>query len=435
MKICFIMYQGNMYSGGQGVYLHYITRELVRLGHEVHVISGRPYPRLAEGVHHHKLHTYTLWAFLDGRDRHAYDDAPFAFLHPWNFYEFASTRVSLGSLFFSFSVRAYKKLAEIERQHGPFDLVHDNQTLGYGILAMKRLMGKPVVASLHHPLAIDKANNLREAKSLLRRVSREMWFPGRMQSAVANGIDMILTGSRNSALSVSASMDIPLDHIRQTPYGIDHEVMRPLPGATREPGTILFVGDSEDRNKGARYLIEACARLQHEMDFRLLFKDKEQKDMTVVPPLVWKHGLNRFVEYIGRVSTAELVRLYNSVQILVSPSLYEGFGLPAAEAMACGAAVIATTAGAFPEFIDDGRTGVLVPPGNPDALAAAIQALLREPERCRAMGAAASGHIRTNFTWQRTARITLDLYHEVLADNATARPRPPVAAELFAESP
>ena len=228
---------------------------------------------------------------------------------------------------------------------------------------------------------------------------------------------MILTGSRNSMHSVSESMDIPLDHIRETPYGVDHEIMRPLPDAARVPGTILFVGDSEDRNKGARYLIEACARLQHEMDFRLLFKDKKEKDMTVVPPLVWKHGLNRFVEYIDRVSTDELVRLYNSVQILVSPSLYEGFGLPAAEAMACGTAVIATTAGAFPEFIEDGRTGVLVPPGDPDALAAAIKSLLQDPARCAEMGAAASTHIRTNFTWQRTAKTTVDLYNEVLDNN------------------
>ena len=430
MKIAFVMYQGNMYSGGQGVYLHYITRELLKLGHEIHVISGRPYPTLAERVHHHKLHTYTLWAFLDGRDQHAYDDAPFAFLHPWNLYEFASTRVSLGSLFFSFSVRAYQKLAQLERDHGPFDLVHDNQTLGYGILAMKRLMGKPVVASLHHPLAIDKANNLREAKSVLRRISRELWFPGRMQSVVANGIDMVLTGSRNSAHSVSASMDIPLEHIRRTPYGIDHEIMRPLPDAKREPGTILFVGDSEDRNKGARYLIEACARLQHDMDFRLLFKDKKSQNMTVVPPLVWKHGLNRFVEYIDRVSTDELVRLYNSVQILVSPSLYEGFGLPAAEAMACGAAVIATTAGAFPEFIDDGRTGVLVPPGDPDALAAAIKSLLLDPGRCRTMGAAATTHIRREFTWHRTAKMTVDLYHEVIEKNANNVHHAPVRTGL-----
>jgi glycosyltransferase involved in cell wall biosynthesis len=426
MKIAFVMYQGNMYSGGQGVYLHYMTRELVRMGHEVHVISGRPYPRLDPGVVHHRLHTYSFWAFLNGRDEHAYDHShnPLEFFHPWNFYEFASTRASLASLFFTFSVRAYRKLAQLEAEGGPFDLVHDNQTLGYGILAMKRLMGKRVVASLHHPLAIDKANNLREAKSLSARVVKELWFPWRMQSIVANGIDLVLTGSRNSRASVSRAMDIPIEHIRETPYGVDHDVMRPLPDARREPGTKLVGGDSEDRNKGARFLSVACARMQHETDFRLLFKDKKEQDMKVVPPLVWKHGLKRFVEYIPRLSTDELVRLYNSAQVVVSPSLYEGFGLPAAEAMACGAAVVATTAGAFPEFIDDGRTGILVPPGDPDALAAAIRSLLLDPGRCARMGAAASEEIRAHFTWERTARETVAIYEEVLGargERAAAR--------------
>ena len=435
MKICFIMYQGNMYSGGQGVYLHYVTRELVRMGHEVHVISGRPYPRLDDGVVHHRLHTYSFWAFLNGRDEHAFDHDhnPAAFFHPWNFYEFASTRASLGSLFFTFSVRAYQKLAELEAAGGWFDLVHDNQTLGYGILAMKRLMGKPVVASLHHPLAIDKANNLHEASTLAARVIKELWFPWRMQSIVANGIDMVLTGSRNSAESVSRSMDMPIEHIRQTPYGVDDAVMRPLQDIERQPGTILFVGDSEDRNKGARFLIEACAMLQHERDFRLLFKDKKESDMKVVPPLVWKHGLKRFVDYIPRLSTEELVRLYNSAQIVVSPSLYEGFGLPAAEAMACGTAVIATTAGAFPEFIDDGRTGILVRPGDAGSLAAAIRTLLDDPARCAQMGAAASEHIRRNFTWKRTTERTVELYREVLARKRSAVGRPRSAVELGVE--
>jgi glycosyltransferase involved in cell wall biosynthesis len=418
MKICFIMYQGNMYSGGQGVYLHYLTRELVRLGHDVHVISGRPYPDLAEGVVHHRLHTYSFWAFLNGRDEHAYVDHqhnPLAFFHPWNFYEFASTRASLASLFFTFSVRAYRKLAEVEAATGAFDLVHDNQTLGYGVLAMKQLLGRRVVASIHHPLAIDKLNSLREATSLADRLTKEIWFPWRMQSYVANRIDKVLTGSRNSAESVSRAMNIPRDHIRQTPYGVDEDVMRPLPGIERDKNTILFVGDSEDRNKGARFLLEACARLQHEMDFRLLIKDKKEKDLKVVPPLVWKHGLNRLVEYVPRLTTNAMVELYNRATMVVSPSLYEGFGLPAAEAMACGAPVIATTAGAFPEFIDDGRTGILVPPGDPDALAGAIRSLFGNAERRARIGSAASDHIRANFTWGKTARHTLALYEEVLS--------------------
>ena len=114
------------------------------------------------------------------------------------------------------------------------------------------------------------------------------------------------------------------------------------------------------------------------------------------------------------------MRLYNSAQIVVSPSLYEGFGLPAAEAMACGTAVIATTAGAFPEFIDDGRTGVLVPPGDAGRARRRDQVAARSiPERCARMGAAASEHIRTNFTWKRTASMTEEFYREVL-DGAPA---------------
>jgi glycosyltransferase involved in cell wall biosynthesis len=422
MKLCFIMYQGNMYSGGQGVYLHYLTRELVRAGHEVHVISGRPYPRLDDGVVHHRLQTYSLWAFLDGRDEHAYNEQPFAFLHPWNFYEFASTRVSLGSLFWTFSLRAYRKLREIEAATGPFDLIHDNQTLGYGVLAMKQLLGRPVIASIHHPLAIDKANNVREARSVAGRISREAWFPGRMQPYVANRLDLVLTGSRNSAHSVSRAMDIPLGHIRETQYGVDHDVMRPQPHVAREPGTILFVGDSEDRNKGARYLIEACAQVAQEMDFRLLIKDKQEKDMKVVPPLVWKHGLNRFVEYVGRLSTDELVRMYASAQILVSPSLYEGFGLPAAEAMASGTPVIASDGGALPEVVAAGETGEIVPAGDAEALAHAVAALLADPERRREMGAAGRRRVLERFTWAGTAAGTEALYRQVLGRRVADRP-------------
>ena len=81
------------------------------------------------------------------------------------------------------------------------------------------------------------------------------------------------------------------------------------------------------------------------------------------------------------ISQDELVRQYNRAQLLVCPSLYEGFGLPAAEAMACGTPVVATTAGALPEIVDDGVTGALVPPGDAGALAQAIRALLSEPER------------------------------------------------------
>lgn len=413
MRICFIMYQGNMYSGGQGVYLHYVTRELARMGHDVHVIAGRPYPEVADGVTIHRLKTYSFWSFIDGRDEHAYDDA-WQFFHPFNFYEFASTRVTLSSLFMTFSLRAYQKLNELERDGGPFDLIHDNQTLGYGILAMKRLRGRPAVANIHHPLAIDRRNSLAEARSIRDVIGKMLWYPWHMQRLVAARLDRIITGSENSARSVSEALDLPLEHIRVIHDGVDTDIFRPLPDVPKEPATILFVGNSEDRNKGAVYLLRALARLQHELDFRLVFVDRKEKDLKIAPPLVWKYGLQRAVRFTGRVSRDELVRLYNSATLFVSPSLYEGFGLPAAEAMACGLPVVATTAGAYPEFIDDGKTGLLVRPADPLALAEAIKRVLTDADLAARLGAAASERIRSRFTWRRCAEHTLELYEEVL---------------------
>jgi glycosyltransferase involved in cell wall biosynthesis len=128
--------------------------------------------------------------------------------------------------------------------------------------------------------------------------------------------------------------------------------------------------------------------------------------------------------FVGRLPVEELARLYNEAEVLVSPSVYEGFGLPAAEANACGVPVIATTAGAFPEVIADGETGILVQPGQPEPLADAIESLLLDPQKRARMGAAGTARIRQHFSWRVCAEKTLALYEEVLAK------RTPVTSHL-----
>ena len=110
MKVCFLLHQGNMYSGGQGVYLYYLTRELARMGHEVHVIAGAPFPRLAEGVIAHNIIDDSYWTYHHYKKDWVYNRAPLSHFHPWNFYDFVSTRVALSSLLMNFSLRAYMKL-------------------------------------------------------------------------------------------------------------------------------------------------------------------------------------------------------------------------------------------------------------------------------------------------------------------------------------
>ena len=87
MKICFIMYQGNMYSGGQGVYLYYLTRGLVRMGHEVHVLAGPPYPTLADGGIGHNLKKYSYWSYKHEKERFLFKRNPLTTFHQFNFYE------------------------------------------------------------------------------------------------------------------------------------------------------------------------------------------------------------------------------------------------------------------------------------------------------------------------------------------------------------
>ncbi len=401
-----------MYSGGQGVYLHYITRELARRGHDVHVIAGVPYPEVAEaeGVKLHKLKTFSFWSYLDHFDEYAYRTHPIVFFHPVNLYEFATTRFTLSSLLNMFSLRAYHKLNELERD-APFDLVHDNQTLGYGIWLIKQ-RGRPVVANIHHPLAIDRLNALRQAKSLGAKIYAIFWYPWVMQRWVAARLDRIITGSDASATSVAESFKLPREHIQAIHDGVETDVFRPLPDVEFEPNSVLFVGNSEDRNKGIRYLLQALRHLRGEVPFHLTVVHRPGSKGA--PRLVQQLGLHGRVTFLERLSTDELVRQYNRAQVLVSPSLYEGFGLPAAEAMACGTPVVTTTAGALSEIVEDGVSGMLVPPGDTEALAAAIRTLLEDPARCRAMGEAGARRARERFSWERTAEETIALYEQVL---------------------
>jgi len=358
----------------------------------------------------HRLKTFSFWSYLDGFEEYAYRTHPLVFLHPVNLYEFGSTRYTLSSLLNMFSLRAYHKLNELERDR-PFDLIHDNQTLGYGIWLMK-LRGRPVVANIHHPLAIDRRNDLLQAKDLRGRIAREIWYPWFMQRWVAPRLDRIITGSQASAESVAEAFGLPREHIRVIYDGVETEVFRPLAGVPAEPHRVLFVGNSQDRNKGILYLLRALRLLRGEVAFHLTVVHRPASHRA--PRLAQELGLHGRVTFLEALSTEELVEQYNRAQLLVSPSLYEGFGLPAAEALACGTPVVATTAGALPDIVEDGVSGLLVPPGEVDPLAEAIRALLENPERCRAMGEAGARRIRERFSWRRTAEETLALYQEVL---------------------
>ncbi len=420
MRIAFTVYQGNPSSGGQGVFTYYMTRELARLGHEVHVIAGRPFPEADPTVHFHGLKTFRIWDFMADIDEYRFRTNPLLFFHPVNMYEMMSTRLSLGSLLFTFSMRAYYKLHELAQEQ-PFDLVHDNQTLSYGILLMKA-KGLPVVASIHHPLNIDRHNRLIQVKGLRRQALAWLWFPWVMQDYTARRLDRIITCSDNSAATIQDMLHLAPGKLQVIHYGADTDMFCPMDDVEKQPNSLLFVGDSEDRNKGALYLLEALHLLRHRVPFQTTFIDhRPPPHLKLVQRLMKKYRLYNNIQILPRVPIEGLARLYNQSQILVSPSLHEGFGLPAVEAMACGIPVVATRAGALSEIIEDGVTGLLVPPADSQALSEALKMLLSDPDLCRRMGQAGRERVLKNFTWRRTAEKMSQAYEEVCRESAARK--------------
>jgi glycosyltransferase involved in cell wall biosynthesis len=255
------MYYGSMESGGQGVWLANTTRELARLGHDVHVISGPPYPELDACVRHHRIRTHSFQSMMLDRQSFFHDVPPLAHLHPLNFYEFASTRFTFASLLAVFSLRALAKIAEIERKIGAFDVVHDNQTLSYGVLLARSMRGRRVVATVHHPLDMDVRNGLRQISSLRARALRIAWYPWIMQQFVARRLDAVVFPSRASAELTSRLWQLPRERTHVAHNGVDTSVFRPPEEDETRPGTLLFVGNSEDYNKGVVFALRAMALL------------------------------------------------------------------------------------------------------------------------------------------------------------------------------
>ena len=409
MRICLLTYRGNMYCGGQGIYVYYLAKALNNLGHDVHIMAGPPYPEVPDGVTLHKINGLNLYE-TEGLTSLGH---PLRLLDPLNLYEVVGAQLGMFPEIFTFSMRAYLRLRELAARER-FDIVHDNQTLGYGLLLAKSL-GIPVVATIHHPILIDMKADLAQAKRVVSKFRRMMFYSFLvMQHFVAKRMDRVITVSSVSAADTMRVFKLPEERVRVVPNGIDTQVFRNTDGLNKEPNSVVMVANTEDRKKGVVYLLEALEQLREDVDIRLTIVDRQGDYTRYAPRLVREHGLEDRVTFTGRLSVDELVRRYCVSEVAVTASVYEGFGLPCAEAMSCGTPVIATRAGALPEIVGSDGAGILVPPADPGALAAAIRSVIADRGLREGMGRAARRRIEESFSWEVAAKKTLKVYEEVL---------------------
>ncbi|TDQ53583.1 glycosyltransferase family 4 protein [Actinorugispora endophytica] len=406
LRIALLSYRSKPHCGGQGVYVRHLSRELAALGHHVRVLSGQPYPELDEGVELEKIPSLDLY-----NDATPFQTPPVRQWRDWiDALEVATMWTAGFPEPLTFSLRAMR---ELRARRDEFDVVHDNQTLGYGLLGI-RAAGFPLVTTIHHPITVDRRIELEQATGW-QRLSKRRWygFVG-MQGRVARRLRPILVPSQSSADDIVREFGVRRSGVDVVPLGVDTRFFHPRPEVARVPGRIVCVASADSPLKGVATLLRATAKLATERGVELTVVSRP-KAGGPTDLLVDELSLRDRVTFVSGIDDTELARLLSSAQVAVVPSLYEGFSLPAVEAMAAATPLVASRAGALPEVVgEDGAAGLLVPPGDPEALAAAVAGLLDDDAERARMGEAAWLRVQERFTWRTVAETTARRYVEAV---------------------
>jgi glycosyltransferase involved in cell wall biosynthesis len=409
LRIALLAYRGKPHCGGQGVYVRHLSKALVDLGHHVEVFGGPPYPELDPRVPLTKLPSLEIY-----NDHFPMRQPGLWELKNWKDW-LEVTTFTLGTFPepLAFTMRAWD---ELKHRKDEFDIVHDNQSLGFGLLAIER-EGLPVIATIHHPITVDRRLEIEHAKGFLKKLNLRRWYAFvDMQTEVARRLKRVITVSENSFKDIHHDHKVDEDRMHIVPVGVDPEMFLPVEGVNRKPGMLITTASADVAMKGLRYLLEAVAKLRTERPEVSLTVIGKAKPGGESARTIEELGLARHVHFVSGVSDERIVELYSEAEVAVVPSLYEGFSLPAIEAMSCAIPLVATTGGAVPEVVGpDGETAFLVPPGDSGALAAKIGYVMDHPRIAARVGRAGRQRVIDHWSWRHTAEKTVDEYRARLA--------------------
>jgi glycosyltransferase involved in cell wall biosynthesis len=406
LRIAYLTYRGKPHVGGQGVYTRHLTKALVDLGHHVEVFGGQPYPILDPRVQLHQLPSLDIF-----NDAHPGRFPAYWEINDWpNFVESAQFLKGTFGEPRSFSIRAHRAL---KTRVNDFDIVHDNQCLGYGILKIEKII--PTIVTLHHPITKDRKLEMEHTPTWWKRKAIGRWYSFvEMQGKVASKMPRVVVVSKNSIDDIHTDMKVSLDRMRLVPVGVDHELFSPKPLVQRKAGHMITTASADVALKGLSYLLEALAKLRTEREVHLTIIGKPREGANA--DLIRSLGLEDCITHVSGVTDERIVELYAQAELAVVPSLYEGFSLPAIEAMATGTCLVATTGGALPEVTGvDNDTVLSCPAGDAEALAAAIRRGLDSRELRDRIGAAGRARVVERWSWRHCAALTVDQYKEVLS--------------------
>ena len=406
LRICLLSYRCNPHCGGQGVYLKNISRALKDLGHQVDVVVGPPEPQLDADIPFYRIPSLDLY----NPDNLFRMPSLKELSQPINLLEWIGVSTMGFPEPFTFGLRTRRHL---RKKYQQYDIVHDNQGLSYGLLAIKDRM--PTVATIHHPITIDRKIAIRSAANIWRKMQQWRWysFCG-MQKRVSRRLSHIITVSRAARDDISRDFNINTRRFRVIPNGIRTDLFYPIPDIAREKNRLIVTNSADMPLKGLFYLLQAVSVVSQTQPVKLTIIGSPTQNGHS-RKLIRQLGIGHLVEYTGRISNERFVRMYAKATVAVIPSVYEGFGLPVGEAMACAVPVISTTGGALPEVVGD--AGILVPPADHRALASAILKVLQQPRLAQKLSRAGYRRVQRHFTWIKAAEKTVQVYREAIRDH------------------
>ena len=408
MKIGLLSYRSNPFSGGQGIYVKHLSQALTKLGHQVDVISGPPYPDLHEDINLIKIPSLNLFELEDNLRLRSF--------RPSFLFNLADFREWLGVLSGSFpEPYAFGKRVNIylDKTSTDYDLIHDNQSLCYELINIQKEI--PLVTTIHHPITRDRRLALEAAATWKERLSINRWHSFlRMQKKVAPQLNRIVCPSNQSKADVIEELKVNEENVDVVLNGIDLDSFNRDERVEKKPYRIITTASADVPLKGLKFLIEAMTEIIEEIPEAHLMVLGRAKEKGDIAKLISRLNLEEKISFRSGLSQSEVVSLYSSSHICVIPSLYEGFGFGAGEAMACGLPLISTQSGGLKEVI--GQEAVIIEAASSEAIIKAVKDLFSNKEKQLALSRAGRKRMEKEFNWMKAAEAYEKIYSKTIKE-------------------
>ena len=410
MKIGILSYRSHPYSGGQGIYVRHLSKALQRLGHEVTVLSGPPYPQLDAEIELEKIPSLDLFGVED-----RIKEFKFSLLFsPLDLYEWISVITGGFPEPYTFGRRVLRHLKASERE---FDVILDNQSLCYSLLDIQKLY--PLAVTIHHPITKDHRLEIENASNWKERLSSRRWhsfLP--MQKKVSTKLNKVICVSGPSKQDVVEEFLVSPENVEVILNGIDIETFKPDSDSKVVENRIVTTASADIPLKGLRFLINALPRVLKDFPETHLMVIGKSPNESKIRKLIDDLHLNERISFKSNLSEEEIVDIYHTSQIAVIPSLYEGFGFGAGEAMACGTPLISTDSGGLKDVIGD--SAIKIASGSIEEIENKIISLFQDPEKRKQLSLKGRNRMEDLFDWKIAALNYVKVFEETINKHKSA---------------